>query len=993
MPRGEHTEIPLTGGLDTSSAERHVEPPNLLVAENIDYDEMGRVRKRVGFKDLENTTPSTPSQWLHERNGALFLHADGETRVYDPVSGGFNESAGPNTHSFPSSRAQAVGGNGTVVFADVACGNGHQVYAVIEDTDNLHGFVFSDAADVLVGPTLTTALLSVTASSARVVVTGTTAVMLYVEGTNLRGRTLDLTAAIASWSSSSVIRNDVHATDKYMDAQSFDSSNFVLCYRTNSGSTIRTELVQTSGFISVANRTDTFAGTLRSIGVYWSTAESNGITMIADSTNGVIAKHWDSLTAGTASSTVDATVTDAFNVTACDGTVSGRITIWFDENNASSVAHKVHHQEVTADETTGAPVGSKSTIHNVALSAKAFVESSKPFVPVVYDNDTDSEKMMLLLNKGTLIRIVGRALYLTSNGIPGRSAIGGTSSPEASRYISGAVSLTKIVGDLTVHTGGETIASRVTWDFRVPERHAAVSYGRTVFAAGAIPHGTDFFGAVYHGFFHSPEISLTATAVGSLTASSVYTVAVVYQHVDNQGQVHWSPPSVLKNVTLGGGDTGIDVVVRTPISPLTTKALVFRSKADDATVLYLDASATLSSPLSASTQTISLSQADSAIESNEILYTNGDAQLGRHAAPPSRVACVHDNRLWVVSDDDGTIWPSHRRVDPEAVSFHPSIAIDGAFGGARPVGIASLSDSRLAVLWENRIAIIHGSGPNAAGQGSTYTDPLPIPSAAFCDVPRSVASTSLGVVFQSSRLGIWLLDQAGQTQHISDPVADFETDTCVKSVQLEDQAEIAFVTVAGSDTRVLYWAYAQNKWSTQLISSKTAVSAVKYQGRLTILFADGDVWHAWARSDNRYDFGGTAGSNGSYKAWQIETAWIKARGKQGQGWFHRIYALLERKSDAGLRVELAYNYKSTYEERADYTDAELSVAAADPLHIEIQPKTARVESVKLKFLEQVDGSNVTSEGLALDSIRLEMHRENVEYGGIIQSLKKGAATI
>lgn len=990
MPRGEHIEIPLTGGLDTSSAERHVEPPSLLVAENIDYDEMGRIRKRVGYKDLEASGLSAPYQWLHERAGALLTHAKGGTRIYNTVSGGFHPGPGFDERNYPTAKSRPVSGQGATTYADVTVGNGYQIFANLEG-DDLYTVVVDSATDSAVWRHNFSSLSSA-ALAVRVLVTGTTAVVVYVEGTSLKSRSMDLTASPPNWSSATTVRSDVHAADKYLDAQAVNSTSFVLCYRTNSGSTVRTEVLETSGFISVANRTDTFAGTLRSISVYWSAAESNGITVIADSTNGVIAKHWNSLLTGTASSTVDAAVTDAYNVTACNGTVSGRIMVWYDENDASNIAHKVHYQEVTADETSGAPVGSKVSKNNVSIAGRPFVESSMQCIPVAFDNDDDSERMLFLLgNISGFLYVLGRAQYLTSNGLAGRSRVGGTEAIESSLYVMGSVLRTKIVADATVHTGSETMASAVEWDFRAAPRHVAVNYGRTVFAPGAIGHGTDLLDAVIQGYPHSPEVSLAATTGGSLTVSSVYTYAVVYQFVDNQGQVHWSVPSVLETVTLSGGQNAVTVTIRMPITNH-SKALIFRGQADDASVLNLAGTASLSG-ITNPTFNHSDTASDASIAGNEILYTNGGAQLGRHAAPASKYAAVHDNRVWVISEDDGSIWPSHRRVDPEAVSFHPSLAIDGAVANRRPVALASLSDSRLAVLWENRIAIVHGSGPNAAGQGSTYTDPLPVVSSAFCDVPRSVASTSLGVVFQSSMLGIWLLDQAGQTQHISDPVADFETDTCVKSVQLEDQAEIAFVTVSGSDTRVLYWAYAQNKWSTQLISGKAAVSAVKYQGRLAILFADGDVWHAWARSDNRYDFGGTALSNGSYKAWQIETAWIKARGKQGQGWFHRIYALLERKSDAGLRVELAYNYKSTYEERADYTDAELSVAAADPLHVEIQPKTARIEAVKLKFLEQVDGSNVTSEGLALDSIRLELHRENVEYGGIIQSLKKGAATI
>lgn len=984
----EHFEIPLTGGLDTGSAERHVEPPNLLVADNIDYDEAGRIRKRVGYEDVPEFLDA-PYFWLHERGGNLLANSDDGIVVRDDAGGIFSYRVS-TTSDVPVSRVAATVAREST-FADYVTSGGYFVALSLNSAnDNLFLYFGVDSTSVVLGEDL----ISSTAKAARLLITGTTAVLVYIEGTSLKAGTIDMTVAPVDFSTATTIRTDVHATDKYLDAAMLSSTEFVLCYRTNSGSTIRTERVTTATLVTAGNRTDTFAGTLRAVGVYYSAAETNGVTIIADSSNGVVAKHWDSALGGSASSTVDAANNAANNVAACDGTVSGRIMIWSDWVSGTFLSgNQIYTQEVTADETTGAPVGGKSTFYNVALAAKPFIENSNRHAPVVYDNDDDNERMILLLNPVEVRRIVGRALYLTAHGTPPQGQLGSTGSPASSRYVSAVVSRARIVADDTVHTGVLTSLSLVEWGFNAAEKHMAVNYGRSVFVPNAVSFGTDLVHDVYHGLLHSPDVFLAATTGGAMSLGT-YTYAVVYQRMDFQGQIHWSPPSILENVTLSGGQSAVTVTVRIPLGETSTsnllppQALVFRSQVDDSSVLNLVSTAELNT--AQATQSISDTSSDATIADNEILYTNGDAQLSRHMAPPCRYATVHDQRLWVISDDDGSIWYSHRRIDPEGVGFHPSLSIDSAVGGSWPIALASLGDARLAVLWPDRIGVIYGEGPNAAGVGGSYTDPLPVQSAAFCDEPRSVAATHLGVVFQSTTAGLWLLGLDLSVRHIGGPVSDYETDTCVKSVSLEDQTEIAFVTVSGSDTRVLYWNYVQNKWSTQLIGSKAAVSATAYKGRLALLFDDSDIWHAWARSDGRYDFGGTAGVNGSYAPWSIETAWIKANGKQGQGWLHRIYALLERKSDAGLRVEAAYNYGS-YTERADFTDAELS--ATGPLHVELEPKTADIEAVKLKFLERVDGVNVTSEGLALDSIRLEIAREPKQHRRIHQALKKGLATI
>ena len=1012
MPKEQHIEIPLAGQLDTNTAERAVEAPNLLVAENVDRSEPGRLKKRKGFKALPTLGTANP-QFLHEHAGGLYAVASGQFHIRSLNSGAWETqqpgffNLGPQdpprtlVEPLPNADDAGVGELST----DVAYGSGLVAVTGIRRTDRLHLTVSEEASGAVI---FRGELASSGVVAARPVVLDTVIVVVYTLTTGaMTGIVLPIATLTnpLTWGTFTIkAAAAITSTDK-MDAVKRASGTDRVILVFHEGANVVTadySVSASTGFSLNGQVTLAVGGVLRCVGVTsfvsTNTNPIMGVTVFGDSVNGVRVHLWDAGMAATRVLTVNASVTEAYNVSVCQGTGSAadRVSCFYDDISGvlPVEASVTRAREFTADTATGALTIVSQTVYGVVLASKAFHQTGKPFIVLSYTstNGHGGQKGTYLyvgvsqdLVSGTEIDQffpVGHFLKFNSYGFPEKAS----KIPSVARVDSGVF---VTVQDFLLRTTGsgsvssQKATSKITFDFRPEARHMASSYAGAAIAAASIPYSSGW-GSVQDGYLHAPSLEPPGQLAGGfLTALATYTYQVVYEYVDKWGNLHWSVPSIAQSVTLTGGNQTVQLTYYHPLINL-ARVLVFRSLANDASVLYLVAS--LTQAWTTGTQFYNDGTSDTAIQGNEIIYTNGGAQLARYMPPPHAFSCVHDERLWVISDDDGSLWYSQRRVYPEAPAFSPALVIDDAGEGGRPVAIASLSDTRLAVLWENRIAIVSGSGPNVAGVGGTYSAPLPVPAPAGTSEPKSVLGTHLGVVFRND-IGYHILDLNGQVQYISQAVADYEGDTCVSAVQLAQQHEIAFVTVSGSDTRVLYWDYVEGQWTTQLIAGKTAISARAYQGLLTILFTDGSVWQQ--ADDATYDHAGT------FAPMRVETAWIKPGGKLGENYVQSLFLLLEKLGTSDFRVELAYDYGSAYSERADFTSVELGgvTQTEEGLMLEVLPASSRAVAFKLKLEERQSGGVVNTSGVAIDALRALLAPVAGEHREIHAALRKGAGAI
>lgn len=197
--------------------------------------------------------------------------------------------------------------------------------------------------------------------------------------------------------------------------------------------------------------------------------------------------------------------------------------------------------------------------------------------------------------------------------------------------------------------------------------------------------------------------------------------------------------------------------------------------------------------------------------------------------PPSRFLLNHKQRLFGISGDDPkTIFFSRFFVAGEAPAFPPVFAVYLSDTDEAATALAPLQD-KVLVFTANRIYYFYGEGPDDSGGGQGFSEPTLFSEAVGCTEPRSVAVTPLGVVFQASTDGIYLVGGDLSPVRISGPVEDYFRRASVHSVHVDTARGWVVWTVVetapDSSTRpaLLVFSYWTQTWTRWLPDQDNAI--------------------------------------------------------------------------------------------------------------------------------------------------------------------------
>lgn len=304
------------------------------------------------------------------------------------------------------------------------------------------------------------------------------------------------------------------------------------------------------------------------------------------------------------------------------------------------------------------------------------------------------------------------------------------------------------------------------------------------------------------GFFTAPD-GATATAVaGGGLADGDYFYYVVYEWIDDNGHKMRSAPFAVDMVTAGAGNNWVEL--KLPYLKLTNKQGLTASSRPPAIVLYraagsLDAVPYRVTPLPATTTwqnstdpTVAyMTYTDKAttlsISGNEILYTFGGVSPDE-IPPPFSCVVAHRGRYFGAAG--AKLWFTKQYTFDSVPGFN-SLNVISVSDGDDITGLASL-DSALIVFKSGSIFIINGEGPSDSGAGNDFT-PTKVATPLGCIEPRSIATTSEGVVFQAAE-GLFMLNRSMQVEYIGagveDDLAAFPVVT--SAVYSADQYQVRF---------------------------------------------------------------------------------------------------------------------------------------------------------------------------------------------------------
>lgn len=398
----------------------------------------------------------------------------------------------------------------------------------------------------------------------------------------------------------------------------------------------------------------------------------------------------------------------------------------------------------------------------------------------------------------------------------------------------------------------------------------STALGASSLLAGAAPAWNDGSSTMPYGFAHAPQIiSITDTGVGSMAAGT-YSYVATYAWRDANGVLHRSVPSPPLS-GIAGANRALTVKVATSSVSAKQRTQSATQAGDPVFIelwrtivggtgshyrLSLEPSyqVLLNDPR-AGDVSLTDTKADANIAvGNPVVTLASQAQLYTDAGdlenvpPPSFITCTtHRGRLVGIGPDLRTVWPSKdSRIDATlAPGFNEALTI--AFATDK-TALASLDD-KLVVYGEESIDVVYGDGPDDAGAGAW--DVRAVQTDVGCVNPRSVAVCPMGSVFESTR-GIELLGRdlnvtwVGQV--IEDTLATYPTIT--SAVLVAEEQEVRFTCDNGTNGIVLAWDYGYKIWFVRRYTDAAGagfpntrfVDAAMIDGVYTLLTAGGQVY-------------------------------------------------------------------------------------------------------------------------------------------------------
>jgi hypothetical protein len=517
----------------------------------------------------------------------------------------------------------------------------------------------------------------------------------------------------------------------------------------------------------------------------------------------------------------------------------------------------------------------------------------------------------------------------------------------------------------------------VTLDHVSTKRFCTAELGGLTYIAGGILLWYDGTSVGEAGFLYFPEQpTLTASAGGAVTLGA-HQYVVIWAYTDAAGNVHRSAPSTAASITVGAGNQVVTAAVQ-PLN-MSQRDLPNTDPASSRTIAewygtvaasagpFYRVHAPLSCTENVVTQegtfnTAGATQADATLAANPQLYTTGNV-LANFPPPSTDVICTHQNRLCLVSAEDGRIWFSKEYIVGEAPGFNDILSFTLPTD-EMPVAMASFDD-KLIIWTANQIHVLAGDFPNDTGAGSTLHSQRLASDVGAIDW-RSVVVTHLGAIFASTK-GIMLLTRGLQVLPAGYDVS-YWTDNyteCTAAIVTPDRDEVRFhvrsplapIITPTAQTLVLnFRGQSQNspygQWSHFDDSFGDTVSAVVVGGSIYRLGDDGVVH----RETTAYS------DAGAWITVDVETANIYPFGRQASGRVRTATLLGETEGSHALELQVAYDDDPVFSESAYFDAADLGLLAREQVGHHLSQQ--KCSGVRFRITTYSDGPDDDGDGLA-----------------------------
>lgn len=517
--------------------------------------------------------------------------------------------------------------------------------------------------------------------------------------------------------------------------------------------------------------------------------------------------------------------------------------------------------------------------------------------------------------------------------------------------------------------------NRVDLDYGSVDLGVSQQLGGNLHIGGGYLKAYDGVSVVEHNYHLYPETPSASDASGNI-ANGLYNYIIVFEWIDNQGQIARSTTSVPLSWTVSGGPK--DVTLTIPTLRYTARwgvrtnviVSVYRTEDGPGAIYYKvsDDSAPLYNDIDVDSVTFVDDVTDAVLVGGQPLYTTGGI-LDDAPAPTTNIVKQAKNRLWVTTENPNVIGFSKEWNQSDAVAFATEFTLTIPRKGGAVTAFAEM-DEKLIVFKKDLMYVVTGDGPNDTGQSGDFVVDQIATDVGTVE-PDSIVEFKDGVVFKSAK-GIYLLTRALESQYIGAQVEDFNDLTITSAVVVAEQNVLRFTTEEGP---ILSYNYFFNQWFTQ--PGMPSLSAVVWNDRYSVL-STADVV--------KLETVGTYANDGAVIRSKIQTGWIALAGIQG---FQRLYSIMLLGEYVGmctLRVSIRYDYVDS---TAETFTADLSEFATTygtdtygdespyggmsipQFQFRFQPGRQKCEAFSLIIEDGFPTSNPTA-GFTLSSMNLEV---------------------
>jgi hypothetical protein len=904
-------EINFKNGVDTKTDPYQVPIGKFISLENSVFDKYARLTKRNGFGEI--TTITTPATYLTTFEGNL-TGIGSTLQAYAEGSNSWVTKG--NLQPLSLSVLSLIRANTEQTQADVAVSYNNFVCTVYTDTGSgstIYKYVLADSVtgQNILAPAPIPSTASIT-TAPRVFFFNHYFIIGFTTSSALEYVVINALAPVAPTTATILSSSITPSSQINWDAVVSGSNLYFAWNGSDVGGAIRVAylspvLVLSSPTVIAGHKATLMSMSSDSVNdniyvTFWDNADNNGYTAILNEFLGTVL-----------APTLIIASTVITNIT---GTVNNNLQTVFYEipNNygydSSIPTHYVSSITITSTGTISSP---HIVARSVGLASKAFMINDVIYFLAVYHSVF--QPTYFLLN--ALGQVISRLAYSNAGGykttgLPGYNIFGQqvTIGYEYADLIEAVNKTQGVTNAAGVYS--QTGLNAVTFTFGTQPISSEI--GETLNLTGGFLWSYDGYSPVENNFFLWPDnVEATTATTGGNLAAQVYFYQVIYEWMDNQGNINRSAPSIPLEVDASSSMTSTNAnTINIPTLRLTykianpVKISIFRWSTGQQN--YFEVTS-ITTPLFNNTSidyvTFVDTQSDSSIAGNALIYTTGGV-IEDIGAPSFNSLTLFDDRLWGIdAEDTNLLWYSKQVIETTPVEMSdlftlyvaPTISVQGSSGQLKCL---SPMDDKLIMFKSDAIYYLNGTGPDNTGSNSQYSQPTFITGAVGTTNQQSIVLIPTGLMFQSDK-GIWLLDRSLNTSYIGAPVEDYTLSSKVLSaVSVIGTNQVRFTMDSGV---TLMYDYFFQQWST--FNGIPAISSTTYNGLHTYLDSSSRIFQ---ETPGLY----LDGSNPVLQS--FTTSWINANQLQGyiRGYF--LFLLGTYKSPHKLQIGLAYDYDSNIQQ-------------------------------------------------------------------------------